>query len=756
MINILNRAAKFLFLLFALIPASILAAGNLSDSDTYKYPSQEKINKQVDSVFRKLSTRDKIAQIMVISFRSQESKEIYDAQKRIIKKERIGGVIPLGDVSFHNAVHKLNTLNKLAKIPMIVTLDAEWGASMRWPGIPAYQYFIQMGALSSDSLVYEAGKSIAQECRALKAQVNYSPDVDLNNNPDKHIVHFRSFGEDKEKVSKFAVAMMHGLQDGGVATSAKHFPGHGDTDVDSHLALPLLPFSRERLDSLELYPFRRLIAEGIDMIMVGHMSIPALDPTGTPSSISKPIVTGLLREEMGFDGIIITDALDMFGVSKESGLEKKYIPLAAFKAGVDILLIPEDVENSITVIEDALKNGEITMQELDMKVKKMLALKARLGLFEKSYDPIIDMDKLNNFMDQDLKDGVMDKKLDLIKNISKETMTLVFNDNSSGFGVPVSFEGKKVAYVGYRHPELGYEFGELANRYGKVDTLYLTNNASLQELQTAREHFKDYDLIIFGYNGTSLRRSTNYGIQAEEIEFITDWAAQQPMIVMYFGTPYAIPFISSIQNFTAFIVGYAPLQANVFAAAQLVFGGIPAKGVLPVSTGPFKEGESVIITDRFREEYHHFVGSKDDSLSLVQYDMKENSGAITLLPQVAELIAGGKIRLTDTVGKLIGEDASNASMTVAEILAGYTNSNCADALKALLAKYRGYATIEEVAQQMFSKLGMRNTTISSTIVTTAYDYNKFLFLVNNGGKYAGHQILSPKAAELVKKFMRKE
>ena len=740
-------------LILALAPASLYAAG-VSNTDTYKYPSQETINKQVDSVFRKLSTREKIAQIMVINFRSTESQELYNMQKRLVKKEKIGGLIPLGDVSFSAAVERLNTFNKLAKIPMLITLDAEWGASMRWPGIPAYQYFIQMGALGSDSLVYEVGKSIAKECRELKIQVNFSPDVDLNNNPDKHVVHFRSFGEDKDKVSDFAVAMMQGMKDGGVAGSAKHFPGHGDTDVDSHLALPLLPYSRERLDSIELYPFRRLIAEGVDMVMVGHMSIPSLDSTGTPSSISKPIVTGLLREELGYDGIIITDALDMFGVSKESGLEKKYIPLAAFKAGVDILLMPEDVENSITVIEEALKNGEISMEELDVKVKKMLALKSRLGVFEKSHDPIIDIDKLNNFMDQDRKDGIMEKKLDLIKQVSKESMTLVFNDNSAGYGIPVSFDGKKVAYVGYRHPELGLEFGALANRYGKVDTLLFSNSASLAELKIAREKFKNHDLIIFGYNGTDLRQRTNYGMVPEEINFITDWAAEQPMIVMYFGTPYVIPFIPGLKNFTSFVLGYAPSQANVFAATQLVFGGIPAKGVLPVSTGSFKVGESVLIPNRFREEYHHFAGSQDDSLSLVQYDMKEMGGALTVLPQVAELVAGGKFRLSDNLGELLGQDAANASMSVAEIMAGYKNSDCVAALKALVGKYRSYITLEEAAQEMFSQLGMHSTYVADSVVTTAYDYNKFLFTVNNGGKYAGKQVLSQKASELVCKYLK--
>ena len=276
----------------------------------------------------------------------------------------------------------------------------------------------------------------------------------------------------------------------------------------------------------------------------------------------------------------------------------------------------------------------------------------------------------------------------------------------------------------------------------------------MAELKIAREKFKNHDIIIFGYNGTDLRLRTNYGIKPEEINFLTDWAAQQPMIVMYFGTPYVIPYISSLENFTAFVVGYSPSQANVFAATQLVFGGIPAKGVLPVSTGRFKEGESVIIPCRFREEYHHFAGSEDDSLSLVQYDMKENSGALTVLPQVAELVAGGKIRLSDTVAGLLCENAANGSLTVAELLAGYTNNNCTDALKAILGKYRSYATIGEVAQEMFSKLGMSSTAVDGCVITTAYDYNKFLFTVNNGGKYAGKQVLSPKAAEIILEYIK--
>lgn len=763
--NCSNRFVKMFLALFALIPSLLYAGMDSSDSGKYRYPSQEKIDRQVDSIFSKLSTREKIAQIMVIDFTSRDSKKMFATQKRLVRKEKIGGLIPLGDV-FVPAIKKLNELNSLAKIPMLITLDAEWGAGMRWAEIPSFQLFLQLGALRSDSLVYEVGRSIADECRALKIQVNYTPCADLNNNPEKHIVNTRSFGENREKVSRYTVAMMRGMRDGGVACSAKHFPGHGDTDVDSHLALPLLPFAKERLDSVEIYPFKHLIAAGVDMVMVAHLSIPALDPSGVPSSISKPIVTGLLREKLGFDGIICTDALNMNGVAKESGLAKKDIPLAAYKAGVDLLLMPEDVENSITVIQQALERGEITMEGLDMRVKKMLALKARLGILDKGYDPIIDMDDLNHFTDIERIDGRMEKKMDLVKKISKQTMTVLFNDNSAGYGLPVSLEGKKVAYVGFKNPQFGREFGVVANRYGAVDTILLGNDASLAELRSARNRLRNHDLIIMGFNEVDQRQSKNYGFVPQEIDFITNWAAEQPMIALYLGNPYAISHIPDYRNFTAYVVGYSNSQANNFAAVQLLFGAVPAKGVMPVSTASFKEGESLFIPGGYREEYHHFVGTQLDSLKEVEFDMKEQSAALTLLPQVAELVAGGKFRLSDRVGALIDEDDINASLTVGELLAGYEKGNYAYYLQVLLNRYRRYLSIEECAKTMFAKMGMRSTRFSDVkmrlsgysvpdIITVGYDLDKYYFTLGNGGKYAGCQVLTPEAAELVLKFVRR-
>ena len=724
--NKIYRAAA-LAALFFFSTADITA--QVKTFEKYPYPSEAKIQRSVDSVFRKLSTREKIAQIMVIEFASNDSRKKQQEQNNLIKKEKIGGLIPMNDVLIP-AMRRMNQLNKLAKTPLLITLDGEWGANMRWKEIPPFPRQMQLGALSSDSLVYKMGYLLGKEHRALKIQVNFAPDIDINNNPSNPAINTRSFGEDKEKVAKYGIALMQGMKDAGVAGSAKHFPGHGDTDVDSHLSLPVLPFSYERLDSLEMYPFKHLIAAGVDMVMVGHLNVPALDPSGTPSSISKKIVTELLREKLGFDGIICTDALNMYGVAKESGLEKKDIPLAAFKAGADILLMPEDVVASINVIENALKKGEITMASLDEKVKKMLALKARLGLFEKGYSPYVELENLEQRM-------IVDENLGLMQQLAKNSMTVMFNDNTEGYGIPVQMEGKKVAYVGYKNPALGREFAAVANKYGKVDTVILGKDASLAALRDARNKLRGHDLIIFGFNDTDQRPHKGYGINAENISFITDWAKEQPMIAVYQGSPYALTKMPGYKNFTAMVLAYSPNQANNFAAAQVVFGGIPAIGVLPVTAADYTVGHSITIPERFREEYFNFIGSDEEKAENVPFKMETKDAiAITLLPQACELIASGKVNAAE-FGDNLGTDLKADGI---------------NALIEILNKYYRHSTISERMEAMFAKCGMNNTSysaISGKIITTKADLMKFNFMLSNNGQYAGKQVLSPAAANNV-------
>ena len=261
----------------------------------------------IDSLLGTLSRREKIAQLIIEAIDSKEDPALRARQEQWIR-EGLGGLIVMDDGLVDN-IQMVNELQALARIPMIVSIDGEWGAAMRYYEYAAFPRAMQLGALGDETLVEQAGRVIGEELHALKIFVNYAPVIDINNNPKNPVINTRSFGEDREKVARLGAAYVRGMQSAGVWGSAKHFPGHGDTDVDSHKGLPVLTFNRSRLDSLELYPYRRLIDEGVAMIMVGHLSIPALDSTGTPASISKPIVTGLLRNELGYNGIIITDAL---------------------------------------------------------------------------------------------------------------------------------------------------------------------------------------------------------------------------------------------------------------------------------------------------------------------------------------------------------------------------------------------------------------------------------------------------------------
>lgn len=566
------------------------------------------VEKRVDSVMNTLSTREKIAQLMIIEYCSEDKPEEKEKQNYLVSQENVGGLIIMWDV-LPDGVLRTNELHRLAKTPLLLTIDAEWGMSMRYKQLPVFPRQMQLGALSSEELVYETGYMIGKECRDYNFHVNYASDIDVNNNSENPVINTRAFGEDKEKVARYGAAFMKGMNAAGVFGSAKHFPGHGDTNVDSHKALPTLDFSYERLDSLELYPFKHLIAENADMVMVAHLSIPALDSTGTPASISKPIVTGLLKEKLGYKGIVITDALNMKGVSET--LEKRFIALEAYKAGVDILLMPEEVSNSITEIENALGRGEITMESLNEKVRKVLTLKAKAGLFEKQYNPIVDIEAMNG-------NYVKNENRAFIYKLAKESVTVVTNHNGKD-GTPVlpikGLKEKKIAYFGYDAARNGKECAEVLMRLADVDTLILRGPVKTGELKKARKALKGYDLVILGINNTDSRPQFNFGIDSVQMKFITEWAREQEMVALFMGNPYVLNKIKDYNNFRSFVVGYQNSLENIEAAAQILFGAVPAKGVLPVAAGEFKPGESVIIPKTVRPE---FVCHSADSLYRVE------------------------------------------------------------------------------------------------------------------------------------------
>lgn len=778
-----------LSLLFSAAASNIYAERIRSAQDK-DYRNDPQITYKADSVLNTLSLREKIAQIIIIAYQVNDSPKVKRLQNHLVKDEGIGGVIIMND-PLDGAIKRLNEFHTMARTPLLVTIDGEWGLSMRFDEIPVFPRQMQLGALSSDSLVYEVGKAFGEECNKLNIHVNFAPDIDINNNINNPVINTRSFGEDREKVAKFGIALSKGMASRNVAGSAKHFPGHGDTDVDSHKGLPRLNFTRERLDSLELYPFRQLIANEVDMVMVGHLEVKALDETGTISSISHRIVTDLLRNEYGYDGIICTDALGMDGVAKASGLDRAHVALEAYKAGVDILLMPEDVENTLELISNAIKMGELSEAELDSKVMKMLKLKARCGLFNKSYNPITSRYRLAEKMQSRHNEN-------LIKEIGESSVTLLSNRDNL---LPLTnLMGKKVGVVALGEMTKNSMFNNYIQHFVAADSALLDSKATVEDLKAAKEAMGSKDVIIFAFNNTDSRPYKNYGIDSSQFDFITEWAAEQPSVAAYLGSPYAYSKIDNVDNFNAFIVGYQSIDANNLAIAESVFGAIPTVGVLPVGTGNLKAGESVILSQKVRPAYRFYHIEKPANYTK-PLELRDSSAFITLLPLVGELIEQKEFSLGTEIGYIFSKEdiptkedehdsfkimnGEHAKLLVWDIISHHSGLQNVNDLDYKKISNVSELNIEKRAESNFSNANLfyiqqiackfyhnpnktiRNHTAKllrqmemydshidndGNVTTTIKDLEKLQFTLQNNGEYAGQRVFSPATAQFLKKL----
>ena len=554
-----------------------------------------RLERQVERTLKKMSTREKVAQLMV----SQTDSYIFSDKHALLTDtlvgiEGIGGLLIIQD-SLPRYLNRMNELQAMSKVPMLVSIDGEWGPSMRFGEFPFFPQQMQLGALSDDSLIYEMGLAVAEQCEMVNIHINYAPVVDININPKNPVIHARSFGEDRDKVTQFARAYMQGMQDGGIVACSKHFPGHGDTEVDSHKGLPVLPFSRERLDSMELYPFRDQIKEGVKMVMMGHLHIPALD--SAVSSISYPIVTGLLKEELGFDGVVVTDALTMKGVSEN--MESADIALAAYKAGVDILLKPGDIIASIDRLEEAMKSGECDIEDLNNRVRKVLRMKAEFGMLDRGYSAHVDTTDISNRVKKEA-------HIALTRELSEKTMTLV--DNKAGM-IPLD-ASKRIAYVAYnaKHIPLHREYGDieglsgynpatgmvdsttmmyqhlLKNGNGKGEVHYFTldKKSSKADIVAVEKHLKDYDVVILACHDPR-GRSRKDLIHADHVDILGKLVKKHHPILVHFGSPYGLAELPWMEELGGVLVGYQDSENNQRAAAKVLTGEIEAHGVLPVS-----------------------------------------------------------------------------------------------------------------------------------------------------------------------------
>lgn len=535
----------------------------------------------VDALLRQMTRREKIAQLIIEAIDSKEAPELRARQEQWIR-EGLGGLIVMDDGLADN-IQMINELQALARIPLIVSIDGEWGAAMRYYEYAAFPRAMQLGALADEALVEQAGRAIGEELREIKVFVNFAPVVDINNNPKNPVINTRSFGEDREIVSRLGAAYVRGMQGAGVWGSAKHFPGHGDTDVDSHKGLPVLTFNRSRLDSLELYPYRRLIDEGVAMIMVGHLSIPALDSTGTPASISKPIVTGLLRNELGYDGIIITDALGMQGVAEGNA----NAALLAYKAGADILLMPQDTRQTIDELDAAFRSGELDEAELDARVRKVLALKKRSGMLDPDYSPYVDTTGL-------AAKAKRPETESLIQTLCDRSMTVV----KGRLRRPLRLRGTqpRVAYVAFNavSPESARFEAELT-KAGPVARFDLPGDATAAQIDSIGQLLKPYKKVIVGFHSGKPRPRSGgpqrfATIEEDQFVRIAGWAKRHKLYGFYLGNPYDLDRLPGFNRFKTFIIGYSDTHFNNIAAARALTVRGSARGSLPVGAAGLPAG----------------------------------------------------------------------------------------------------------------------------------------------------------------------
>ncbi|NOY37334.1 MAG: serine hydrolase, partial [Chlorobi bacterium] len=444
----------------------------------------------VDSVFYSLTPDQRIAQLFMAAAYSNKGIAHEDAILQLIRDYRIGGLIFFQGTP-GKQVELINYYQSQAKVPLLIAMDAEWGPGMRLEGVPDFPYQMTLGAIQDDSLIYIFGAEVARELKRTGIHMNFAPVVDVNNNPNNPVINYRSFGMDRDNVARKGIMYMRGMQENGVLATAKHFPGHGDTDTDSHLALPVIRHSRQHLDSLELYPFRKMIDAGVGAIMVAHLNIPALDSTpGLPSTLSKPVITDLLKKELGFNGIAVTDAMNMKGVA--DFFPPGIADVKSLEAGNDLVEFSMNIPIAISEVKKALRDGRLNHTDLDNRIRKILTVKYRLGLNHFRPESPDNIDSDLNTTDACL----------LNRRLSREAITLLRNRNNT---LPVNGLGdKKIAAVVLGADEPTF-FQHMLRKYTRVDLFNLSSDAPAAETARLMDTLQNYNFIILGLQNLSQR-----------------------------------------------------------------------------------------------------------------------------------------------------------------------------------------------------------------------------------------------------------
>lgn len=531
----------------------------------------------VDSVFKKLNKKQKIAQMFFIRAQTNTSKKLQDSIGKVIKKEKIGGLVFFQGGPGRQAI-LTNQYQKLAKVPLLITSDGEWGLGMRLDSTISYPYQMALGAIQDKQLIYKMGLEVAKDYKRLGMHMNLAPVVDVNNNAKNPVINYRSFGENKYNVAQKAAAYLKGMQDGGLLVSIKHFPGHGDTDVDSHYDLPQLNFTKERLDSLEVYPFKELINNGAAGVMIAHMNIPSLDATpNMPSTLSKPIVTGLLKEQLGFKGIIISDAMEMKGVVKY--FRDGEADVMGVIAGNDILELSENSKRAVKMVAQAIKDQRLTIERIDESVKKILTAKYWAGLNVKK--PV---SEINVAAEVNRPESLV-----LLQQLANASMTML-----RGADYVKTFDPtKRTVILNLGTKDVTTFQKELEASYKNSVYFSLDKNANANDIAQVINQLKPDDQLIVSIVDTRLRPSNNIPLSADVKNLIASLTNRNAIFAL-FANPYNLAGLAGLENAKGLLVAYQKEDYMQKAAAAVFKNQLIPTGKLPVTANQyFKSGDGL-------------------------------------------------------------------------------------------------------------------------------------------------------------------
>ncbi len=654
--------------------------------------------KWADSVFAQLNTDEKIGQLLMPrgNYNAKYDPELL---KYWIKEYKIGGFVFFAGSPVRQAT-LVNELQSLSKTPLLIGMDLEWGLAMRLDSTVRFPYQMSLGAMQGNNdLIEKMGFEIGQQCKRMGVHINYAPVVDVNNNPNNPVINFRSFGENKYKVTEKALAYMKGLQRAGIITSAKHFPGHGDTGTDSHYDLPLISHPKTRLDSLELYPYKQLIANGLQGVMIAHLNVPSLDNTpNQASTLSRKIVYDLLRNELKFKGLVFTDAMDMKAATKFFPEGKANVK--AILAGNDILETLTDVPGAFNAIKYALQNKEITQADIDERVKKILLAKAHTGLW--NYKPIE-----TEHLITDLNNANSDA---LNRELAQKTIVVLQN---KGDILPI----KNLAQTKIASLSIGSNtkttFQKTTDLYAKISHFNIDENTENSQILAIKDSLKKYDITLLSLNGLSIRPANNYSLKPKIKDLFDEFSVIENSVNILFSNVYTLGKFNNLKNGKALIMAMQESNYTQMAAAEIIFGANNATAKLPVSVNEnYKYNDGLDLKSLGRLGYVNpenlgisaNIGSKIDSIVNEAIRQKASPGAVVLAAKDGKVFfhkaygkhtyeGDKKVELTDLYDlasitkistsalsfmKLQDNNQFNINKTLGEMVPAWQSSNKAD------------------------------------------------------------------------------